>query len=140
MATIQLKRKKEFQSSVRDYQVFIDNNKIGTIRNNETKNFTISPGNHNMVIKIDWCSSPIFTFDIADGETINLQVEGEMHKGWLFKILCFIVLVEVIYVGVSDSEFTRILFVPVSFIPIFLHMIYYFTLGRNKYLTISNVK
>lgn len=31
MAAIQLKRKKEFQSSIRNYQVFVDNKKIGTI-------------------------------------------------------------------------------------------------------------
>ena len=139
MATIQLKRNKEFQSSLRDYLVFIDNEKIGTIGNNETKEFTVPSGQHQMVVKIDWCSSPIFNVDLADGETQNIQVEGTVHKGWWYKIFFSLIFLEIIYVAITDTDFTRVLSFPVSFIPIILYYLYCITIGRNKYLALSNV-
>jgi hypothetical protein len=64
MATIQLTRKKEFQAAVRDYQIYVDNQKIGSIANHETKEFAISPGRHQIAVKIDWCSSPNIDFEL----------------------------------------------------------------------------
>ena len=132
MATIQFKRKKEFQSSIRDYQVFIDNEKIGTIRNNETKEFTVLPGHHQLVVKIDWCSSPVFNIDLAEGETKKILVDGALHQGWWYKIFFALIFVEFIYVVIANNDFTSI-----SFIPIILYYLYYVTLARNKYLRLS---
>jgi hypothetical protein len=139
MATIQLKRNKEFQSGLRDYQVFVDNEKIGTIGNNETKEFSVPIGQHQMVVKIDWCSSQIFNVDLADGETQNIQVEGAVHKGWWYKIFISLIFVEFIYIGITNTDFTRLLSFPISFIPIILYYLYYVTIGRKKYLILSLV-
>lgn len=135
MATIQLKRKKEFQSSIRNYQVFVDNKKIGTIRNDETKEFAILPGHQQLVVKIDWCGSPVFNIDLADGETKMIQVESTLHQGYWYKIFFYLIFVEFIYAVVADADFTSI-----SFLPIVFYYLYHVTLGRNKYLRLSIVK
>lgn len=134
MATIQLTRKKEFQASSRKYQVFINDEILGTISNNETKKFTVVPKRYRMVVKLDWCSSPIISFNLAEGETKCIQVEGILHKGLWYKIcLCFIFL-EFIYVAVRETDFSGL-----SVIPLLLYYLYFFTLGRNKYLTVTVV-
>ena len=132
MATIQLTRKKEFQAAVRDYQVYVDNQKIGSISNHETKEFAIAPGRHQIAVKIDWCSSPNIDFELSDNQTISMNVEGILHHGWLYKIfLCFIFL-EFVYMGIMDKDFSGF-----SLIPMILYYIYYLTFGRNKYLILS---
>ena len=132
MATLRLTRKKEFNASLRDYQVFIDNQKIGSIANHETKEFSIAPGRHQIAVKIDWCSSPVQDITLSEEQTIDITVEGAVHHGWLYKIfLCFIFL-EFVYMGLMDKDFTGL-----SFIPLILYYIYYLTLGRNQYLILS---
>ena len=132
MATIQLTRKKEFQAALRDYQVFVDHQKIGSIANHETKEFSIAPGRHQIAVKIDWCSSPVQDITLSEEQTIDITVEGAVHHGWLYKILLCFIFLEFVYMGIIDKDFTGF-----SLIPLILYYSYYFTLGRNKYLILS---
>ena len=58
MAKIKLQRTSENKNRLGDYQIYIDGQKIGTIANGETKEFETNNGQHSLVAKIDWSSSP----------------------------------------------------------------------------------
>ena len=53
----------------RAYRVFIDDAKVGKIKSGETKVFQVSPGRHDLQLKIDWCSSRKLQVDVKDGES-----------------------------------------------------------------------
>lgn len=54
----------------RSYQVLIDGAQVGTLRDNEAKEFLIDEGEHQIQVKIDWCSSP----------ELNIRVMGEQAR------------------------------------------------------------
>ena len=57
MATIEFQRTNEYHNRYRDIKLFVDGQQIGLISNGEKKSFSIAPGNHTIIAKIDWCSS-----------------------------------------------------------------------------------
>lgn len=52
----------------RDYQVFVDRKKVGSIKSGETRNFEVSAGNHELQLKIDWGSSERMRVALAGDE------------------------------------------------------------------------
>ncbi len=52
----------------RDYQVFIDRKKVGSIKSGEAKNFEVSAGPHELQLKIDWGSSERLRVALTDDE------------------------------------------------------------------------
>lgn len=64
MATIKLQRTSEYINRMRDYHILIDGQKVGTIANGETKEFETTNGQHSLIAKIDWCSSPEINLNI----------------------------------------------------------------------------
>ncbi|MGL5273048.1 MAG: hypothetical protein ACRC8J_06150 [Phocaeicola sp.] len=53
MAAITLKRENRFVDQTRAYKIIIDGKQTGAIKNGETKEFTTTPGLHNVRVKID---------------------------------------------------------------------------------------
>lgn len=51
MATIIINRTSEYLNRLRDYGVYIDGKKVGTIANGETKEFNVSTGQHSVFMK-----------------------------------------------------------------------------------------
>ncbi|MGK2862103.1 MAG: hypothetical protein ACSLE0_09235 [Chitinophagaceae bacterium] len=83
MATIILTRTSEYVNRLRDYGVYIDGKKVGTMANGETKEFNVSSGQHTLFTKIDWCSSPTMTFSQGDNEFRNFKVGGFKNARWI---------------------------------------------------------
>lgn len=135
MAKIILTRTSEYANCLRDYDVYIDGKKIGTIANGETKEFNISGGQYSFVTKIDWCSSPTLTFDISDDKVKNFKVGGFKKAKWLMPTaLIFIILSHLIN---WKYGFYSIF---ILIIPAFLVIVYYLTVGRKRYLTLTETK
>ena len=57
MSKLIIKRVSEWKNKMRDIRIYLDGNKIGTIRNGEIKGFEIEPGQHSLKAKIDRCGS-----------------------------------------------------------------------------------
>jgi hypothetical protein len=52
-----------YADRVRAYAIMIDGEKIGEVKNGETAQVQLSPGPHQIWMKIDWCSSPKLSVD-----------------------------------------------------------------------------
>ncbi len=73
MSAIRLSRKSNLVYCVRKFGVFIDGQKIGSIGNGQTETFQVAPGRHRMFMKVSWCKSKEFEFDIASGDTKEME-------------------------------------------------------------------
>jgi hypothetical protein len=134
MATIKIQRTSEYINLLRNYRLFIDGQKIGTIANGKTKEFEITAGRHSIVGKIDWCSSPELTFDINDNDTKTLLIGGFKNSNWIMPITIGVI---VLCFGLSyalDSDYILLLIIPT-----FLIMSYYLTIGRKNYLSLTEL-
>jgi len=135
MATIILNRTSEYVNRLRNFGVYIDGKKVGTIANGDRKEFNVSPGQHSIVTKIDWCSSKTITFDLTDDEIKELKVGGFKNAKWLMPTTFIVIVLSYIANWKYGFEYLFYLVVPA-----FLLLVYYLTVGRKRYLTLTETK
>ena len=134
MATIRLKRTSEYNNQIRDYKIFIDGQKVGTIANGETKDFPTTVGQHIITAKIDWCSSQDISLELRENQIINLKVGGFKYGHILMAIGLGLIVLHYILSKFANFDYTIYLIVS-----LFLLIAYYLTIGRKKYLTLEEV-
>ncbi len=132
MAKVIIKRANEYQNAARKYGLYIDDQKAGTISNNDTESYDLAPGTHTIYAKIDWCYSQVLTLTLQEGETKYVRVSGIPHANLVLLIYIGIVALSALLAYYTDINI--ILFTMPTF-P--LLTLYYITLGRRKYLTIK---
>lgn len=76
MAKIILRRRKAFVERFRNYTIFLDGEKIGSIANGIEMSFDIAEGKHILSTKIDWNTSNAIIFEIEDNQTLTFSVKG----------------------------------------------------------------
>jgi hypothetical protein len=119
---------------MRDFKIFIDGQQVGDIGNGETKEFSVAVGKHNVIAKIDWCSSPDVAIEIKDNETKELRVSSFKNGNWLMPLAGGIIALHFILKITLNIEY--IIFLA---IPVFVILVYYLTIGRKNYLTLDEV-
>ncbi len=132
MPTIVVKRTSEYNNRLRDYHLFLDGNKIGTIANGQTKEFETISGRHTLIAKIDWCSSPEVCFTLNDTDKKELCVGGFKSGNWIMLVVAGIIVLNFILRLVFHFNYGIFLVIPA-----FLLLVYYLTAGRKKYLTLT---
>lgn len=69
MAQIELTRPSGYKTDrLRAYQIYIDGEKVSSIKPGETEVFTLSLGRHELQLKQDWASSEKLRLDLGDSE------------------------------------------------------------------------
>ena len=134
MATIRLKRRSEYNNRMRDYKIFIDGQQVGTIANGESKDFPTTVGQHIVRAKVDWCSSPDISVIVNDNQTKNLKVGGFRNGQFLMPIS-----LGLIFLHFTLTKFAEIDYIIYLIAPLFILLVYYLTIGRNKYLTLAEL-
>lgn len=136
MAIIKIQREKSFADKVRDYKIFMNNIKVGTISEGQTKEFYVKEGKHIISTKIDWAGSQEIELDLKENETVNLVVNNYSTKNWLISVyyIIFITILHFLLNYNFNFQYSALLFLPTLAI-----LIYYVTIGRNKYLTLKIV-
>jgi hypothetical protein len=134
MATIKLQRTNDFINALRDYRLFIDGKKVGTIGNGQTIDLEISNGPHTLIAKIDWCSSPEISFEINENDT-KIFLVGALKNGKLIIPLISVLVVLSIILPNTLHSYYKLLLV----LPSFLLLFYYLTFGRKNFLTLTEL-
>lgn len=132
MPTIHVTRTNEFNNRFRDFQLYLDGVKVGTVANGKTQTLEVAPGRHTLEARIDWCSSPEIIFDIAGNETRTFEVGGFKHANWVLPLSGGIIGLHFILL-----TFFQIEYLIVAVVPVFFTLIYYLSFGRKKYLRLS---
>ena len=132
MAKLIIKRANEYGNAARKYGVYIDDQKAGTISNNDTESYDLAAGSHTLYAKIDWCYSQVLTVTLSEGETKYVRLSGIPYANLVILIYIIIVALSVLLAYYTDIDF--VLFT----VPTFpLITLYYLTLGRRRYLTLK---
>lgn len=137
MSKLIITRPSEWNNMARNYGIYLNNKKIETIANGETKEFDLDAGNYKINGKIDWCKSPVIEFDISENESKIIEIGGFKYGNIIMPIglgiMSLFFLIK--YLFKIESNFSLFL---AGFGLLFL--LYYFTIGKNKYLTIREKK
>ena len=68
-----------YADRLRDYRVILDGQEIGRIGNGETKSFPVASGQHQLAVKIDWCSSNELTFSLSQDGSLAFQCDSRLR-------------------------------------------------------------
>ena len=72
VATICIKRPWNLACAARQFAVFIDESKVGGVRNGSEASFEVTPGRHSVYTKIDFYKSKPCVVDLEPGQRASL--------------------------------------------------------------------
>jgi len=76
-ATIVISRKRGgWRDRARSYLVMVDDREVAKIRHGQRVEVPIPAGQHELFLKIAWCSSRSFAFDARAGEAVEFHCEA----------------------------------------------------------------
>ena len=64
MNKLVVSRRSEWANRARKIGLYLNDKKIDTVGNGESKEFTLEPGDYKLKAKIDWCGSQVHHFEI----------------------------------------------------------------------------
>jgi hypothetical protein len=91
MAILKIVRDSGYSDRLRAYQVILDGAKIGEVRDDQTQQFAISPGQHTLSLKIDWCGSKTIDFTVAGDEEIWFEAKSNLRGLKIFAALWYVI-------------------------------------------------
>ena len=81
MASIQISRDSGYADRLRKYAIVLDGQKVGELSDGETSRIPVSPGPHELAVRIDWCGSKPLRFTVGENETATFRVESNLRGG-----------------------------------------------------------
>ena len=139
MARLIITRKSEFVNALRDYRIYLNGKEIGTISNGETEEFVIPEGTNTLIAKIDWCGSQELKINVSNEETKSLSISGFRPGLFFLFFISFTIVIPILFREfIRFHYFLKYLFLLLSIIGL-VAVIYYLTIGRNKYLEIKEI-
>lgn len=120
MAILKLMRPEEKVNRLAVMVVYLNGHPLGMLLNNETKEFAISAGQHKFKAKIDTQGSKVYRFSIVAAETKVFILSTDTEANRLTPFGSGTILIDII-------------------VNAFL-LLYSFTIGHNRYLTINELK
>jgi len=80
MATLTVRRDKEWADKLRKYRILLDGTEIGRLGQGDLISQQVTAGPHSVEAKIDWCGSKPFCFVAGSGDIVILVRSG--LRGW----------------------------------------------------------
>ncbi len=77
---IHITRNNDLFGIYRTLKVYIDESHVGGVKWDKSTDFSISPGKHKLVVKMDWCKSEPLEFEVGENELLEYQVSGPAEK------------------------------------------------------------
>ncbi|MFO8147570.1 MAG: hypothetical protein R6U03_09300 [Gillisia sp.] len=136
MAKLIITRTSELNNRAREFGIYLNNIKIGTISNGDTKEFEIEPGIHKINAKIDWCKSQTTEFNIIENESKVIKIGGFKYGPLVLKISVSVLLTYFLLKYLLDIELNFLIFVAAIGLSFPL---YYITFGKNNFLRLEEL-
>jgi hypothetical protein len=76
MASLKIVRDSGYADLVRFYEIVLDGKRVGKIWDGDTTELTLSPGQHSLSMRIDWCGSKTIPFTVEEGSSILFEVKN----------------------------------------------------------------
>ena len=91
MAVLKIVRDSGYADRWRAYQVILDGAKIGEIRNGQTRQSAIAPGQHKLSLKIDWCVSNTVEFNVTGEGPLMFEAKSNLRGLNIFAALWYLI-------------------------------------------------
>ena|SRR5690554_1501883 len=137
MTKLRIERSSEWNNRARDFGLYVNGDKIGTISNGETKEFELKSGEYQLMAKIDWCQSQTLKFELLENETKTFELSGFKYGNLIIPMFALIFLGYYVLKIAFKIDLNFMIFVGIA---MFLYPMYFLTLGRNKYIRIKELK
>ena len=89
MASLTVVRDSGYADRLRAYQIILDGEKVGEVRDGETKQFFLAPGKHQLSLKIDWCKSKTIDFTVTEADSLIFQAKSNLRGSRLLLALWY---------------------------------------------------
>ena len=80
--TIRLVRPWQYKNYLRAYRVYIDNAKVGVIKNDRVLLHRVKPGLHLVQVRIDLCRSNKLQVEVGKGQTSSVEICTRNIRDW----------------------------------------------------------
>lgn len=70
---IQIRRLKDKHDFMRPYTIYLDNEKVGKVKNGKEVILETTEGEHTLYLKVDWCRSNQVKVYVHEFETVILE-------------------------------------------------------------------
>jgi len=94
---IEINRTKQYANKARAIGIYINNKKVDTIRDGETKIFEVDSDENEIYVKIDWCKTKPLKINAKENETTKFEL-GSNLSGWKL-------LIGIYYITFKTSEY-----------------------------------
>lgn len=98
---IRIKRDSGYADRVRAYKIVLDGEVIGKIKNGQTVELDLQPGNHQLHMKIDWCRSNIVDFE-TNGSLIEFECGSNLRGMKLLLAIVYIIFLPSQYIWLKN--------------------------------------
>lgn len=103
MGTLRFRRPAQYADFFRNYQLFVDGVRVGEIDAGWQVQIAVPAGIHEVVARLDWCSSNTLRVAVSEGATHAIEV-GTNLRGWrLLFILAYITILRADYLYVRPA-------------------------------------
>ena len=134
MPVLNIRRTYYFMDSRKEYKIYLDGEKIGTVSFGETRQFEINEGEHLLYLKANWVRSPGVLFGIK-GLEIKRFIVGHSR----FVRLIINTLTALAALSLISTFFKAVNYAVYAGIPVILFLFYCYTFGRHKFLSLHEI-
>lgn len=131
MAIIIIKRPPR-ENRAKEYEIYIDKQKAGTISDGDIMEFNTTNGQHLINLKVRQFSSPDITIETSEDKITALKIVEFKKMKWVWEIIIAIFTLHFILRMTIGFKYTTLLLISV-----FLSDIYYRKLGWKKHLKLE---
>lgn len=141
MAKIYVERPDDSANFGKDYKIYVDDKEIETIGSGQSKHFEVQEGEHIIDIKMSlyknlgWCGSERIPISIGKDDIERLKITGFRYG--LLRDSLFIIPWLTNIVGKHNFEIVYRQYLYLLYLPYVIMVLYYFTIGKRKYLTLK---
>lgn len=133
MVNLTIRRKKEFNNFTQKFQLILDGQLLNEISSGQTLVVNVEENSvHQLQAKLKWCNNR--TFDIKVDGDMTLEVTGSKYADvFIFSFVGLGILNLLLRKTAFHFNFLIVIFIW------FTIQLYYFTVGRNKNLSIRKI-
>ncbi|MCC8358914.1 hypothetical protein [Salinimicrobium sediminilitoris] len=130
MGKLRIHRSNQWYGGVRDYKIFLDNQKIGEVGKGDIKEFNIPDGEHQLFAKIDWFETKKISLNLEKDEEREIVLKSSDKSKWTIPVI--FILPGLVYLTDLKLELLLLLC-----IPIVLLLLYTLTYGKRSFIKVE---
>lgn len=138
-AKLVLTRKNEWLNRMRPFQVWIDGQDKGSVKNGSSEEFLLEPGIHELVCRVGSYSGTAYSFTVTENGNAYLRVRSALKYFWPLYALLLIGLLGTLYFRLTHQPVPQnyAIFQLASIFPCVLYILYYRIFARKRYLLVE---